>query len=81
LLKSQISNTKFQVNSKFQVPNPKQGQNPMFVIFNFGYCDLFVICYLEFSIAPPQSSIFNPPINNRQSSIVNIQLPIVNQQL
>jgi hypothetical protein len=41
---------KFQCNSKLQAPHQKDGgqanlkEIPKFVILNFGYCDLFVIC-------------------------------------
>jgi hypothetical protein len=44
-------------------------------IWNFGHCDLSVICDLEFSIANHQS-----PITNRQSPIANHQSPIINRQ-
>jgi hypothetical protein len=40
-------------NLNFQAPNPKEIPNSndpnRFVILNFGHCDLFVICDLEFS--------------------------------
>jgi len=40
-LKSQNTSTKKQTSSKLQAPNSKE--IPKFVIWNFGYCDLFVI--------------------------------------
>jgi len=49
-LKSQIPSTKKQTSSKLQAPRQKDGgqanlkEIPKFVILNFGYCDLFVIC-------------------------------------
>jgi hypothetical protein len=43
--KSQITNTKLQINHKFQFP-----YDYLFVIFNFGHCKLFDIWVLLFGI-------------------------------
>ena len=41
---SEISNSKHQISMKSQISIPNDPN--LFGILNFGYCDLFVICYL-----------------------------------
>jgi len=45
---SEISNPKHQNTNKFQISISNDPNR--FVIWNFGNCDLFVICYLRFGI-------------------------------
>jgi hypothetical protein len=45
---SEISNSKRQIPNKSQISTSKDPNR--FVIWNFGHCDLFVICHLLFGI-------------------------------
>jgi hypothetical protein len=63
IAKQQFSSTKKQTSTKFQFTMTKTTQGEtLFGFWNFGYCDLFGIYYLEFVI-----SYFQSPITNQQS--------------
>jgi hypothetical protein len=68
IIKSQITSTKLQINSKIQYSmtktlgigiydNLKHETSDRFRILNFGHCDLFGICDLKFCICLPQEFI------------------------
>jgi len=51
-LKSQIPSTKLQINHKFQTRAKAIFFILFFILLNFGYWNLFVICVLLFGISP-----------------------------
>jgi hypothetical protein len=52
---SEISNPKHQIPNKSQISISKDPNR--FVILNFGHCDLFIICDLEFEIFQQNSKV------------------------